>query len=114
MPTPYKVLSRASEITPPPAPEGSGSIPAPGSGAGDWPEDFHHENGNYRCHCICCKNGFRGYKRRLVCKACWEESRRKFKALSREEQEAAMASMQAEAEAWMAKHLNTEVSQGND
>jgi hypothetical protein len=31
MPTPYKVLSRPSEITPPPAPEGSGSIPAPGS-----------------------------------------------------------------------------------
>lgn len=31
MPTPYKVLSRPSEITPPPSPEGSGSIPASGS-----------------------------------------------------------------------------------
>ncbi len=36
----------------------------------DWPEDFYHENGNYVCHCCYCKEQFRGYKRRVVCKKC--------------------------------------------
>lgn len=38
--------------------------------AGDWPEDFPHENGNYYCHCLRCGSQFVGYKRRLECKVC--------------------------------------------
>ena len=35
-----------------------------------WPEDFEHENGNYFCNCIKCKEMFIGHKRRVVCKEC--------------------------------------------
>ena len=38
--------------------------------AGDWPEDFSHENGNYQCECYYCKAIFTGHKRRVVCKEC--------------------------------------------
>lgn len=43
----------------------------------DWPEDFHLENGNYECECIKCKSKFIGYKRRVICKSCYEEIIRK-------------------------------------
>lgn len=36
----------------------------------DWPEDFHHENGQYMNTCHVCKNTFIGHKRRAVCKVC--------------------------------------------
>jgi hypothetical protein len=36
----------------------------------NWTEDFEHENGNYQCRCIECKNMFIGHKRRVVCKVC--------------------------------------------
>lgn len=36
----------------------------------DWPEDFPHENGNYVCRCVTCKQNFIGHKRRVQCKAC--------------------------------------------
>lgn len=36
----------------------------------DWPDDFAHENGNYFNQCFVCKETFRGYKRRIVCKKC--------------------------------------------
>lgn len=42
---------------------------APGV-AGDWPEDFSHENGQYQCMCCHCGNMFIGHKRRVTCKAC--------------------------------------------
>jgi hypothetical protein len=38
--------------------------------AGDWPEDFSHENGNYQCECLYCKTMFFGHKRRVVCREC--------------------------------------------
>ena len=38
----------------------------------DFPEDFHLENGNYWNNCYMCRNQFRGYKRRVVCKICEE------------------------------------------
>ena len=38
--------------------------------AGNWVEDFSHENGNYLNNCISCKKDFIGHKRRLVCKLC--------------------------------------------
>lgn len=36
----------------------------------DYPEDWHHENGQYYCRCVHCKELFIGYKRRVVCKEC--------------------------------------------
>lgn len=37
---------------------------------GNWPEDFHLENGNYQCRCHKCDRAFIGYKRRTTCKVC--------------------------------------------
>ena len=37
---------------------------------GNYPEDFHLENGNYINVCKICGNYFLGYKRRCVCKLC--------------------------------------------
>ncbi len=38
----------------------------------DWPEDalVDTDNGAYMCRCVYCHQGFIGYKRRVVCKAC--------------------------------------------
>lgn len=36
----------------------------------NWAEDSKHENGNYECLCVYCKQSFIGHKRRVVCKAC--------------------------------------------
>jgi len=36
----------------------------------DWVEDFTHENGNYMCQCVTCKEFFYGHKRRYRCKLC--------------------------------------------
>ena len=41
----------------------------------NFPEDFHLENGNYWNNCYICQNQFRGYKRRVVCKICEEDSK---------------------------------------
>jgi hypothetical protein len=38
--------------------------------AGDWPEDFAHENGEYMCRCVHCEHIFFGHKRRVSCKVC--------------------------------------------
>lgn len=40
--------------------------------AGDWPEDFSHENGNYFSECRCGRI-FVGHKRRPICKVCDSE-----------------------------------------
>jgi hypothetical protein len=52
----------------------SGSDTAPAvaapSGAGDWTEDFPHENGNYQNRCTDCGQLFLGHKRRMICKQC--------------------------------------------
>lgn len=45
-------------------------MPGDRSTAGDWPEDFHLENGNYYNYCTACENEFIGHKRRRVCKVC--------------------------------------------
>lgn len=37
---------------------------------GNWPEDASHENGDYECRCVTCKQTFYGHKRRVVCKVC--------------------------------------------
>lgn len=37
----------------------------------NWEEDFDKENGQYLNNCITCKQLFIGYKRRIVCKACF-------------------------------------------
>lgn len=39
----------------------------------DWPEDFPHENGNYRNICGQCKEDFIGHKRRPACRKCTSE-----------------------------------------
>lgn len=36
----------------------------------DWPEDYPHENGNYRNVCVRCNEVFHGHKRRYACKSC--------------------------------------------
>jgi rRNA maturation endonuclease Nob1 len=38
--------------------------------AGDWPEDFKHENGNYANQCLGCGTLFKGNKHRRMCKVC--------------------------------------------
>ena len=38
----------------------------------DWPEDWKHENGMYQNKCIECGVLFIGYKRRHVCKVCYD------------------------------------------
>lgn len=45
---------------------------------GDFPEDFHLENGNYSNTCIHCKEAFAGHKRRKVCKKCEIEGVKKW------------------------------------
>lgn len=40
------------------------------SSAGNWTEDYWHENGQYHCRCVYCKLMFIGHKRRVVCKLC--------------------------------------------
>lgn len=44
---------------------------------GDYPEDFAGENGNYENRCCSCREIFYGHKRRLVCKRCNVEEKRK-------------------------------------
>ena len=39
----------------------------------NWIDDFKHENGNYNCICVFCKQDFIGHKRRVVCKVCSDE-----------------------------------------
>lgn len=36
----------------------------------DWTEDAPHENGNYSCLCVTCKQTFIGHKRRVQCRVC--------------------------------------------
>lgn len=45
--------------------------------AGDWPEDFAHENGRYFCRCTECESRFIGHKRRVVCKVCATDRNRR-------------------------------------
>lgn len=40
------------------------------AGPRDWPEDFHHDNGQYLNTCVECIEVFTGHKRRVVCKEC--------------------------------------------
>jgi hypothetical protein len=44
---------------------------------GDWPEDAKYENGSYFCKCMHCSKTFIGYKRRVVCKVCYEQRNQK-------------------------------------
>ena len=36
----------------------------------DWPDDYDHENGTYRCRCVTCETEFIGHKRRTTCRKC--------------------------------------------
>lgn len=45
-------------------------IPFPRPSERDWTEDSPHENGNYQCQCVTCKQSFIGHKRRVQCKLC--------------------------------------------
>lgn len=46
--------------------------------------------GNYFCHCVTCKNQFQGDKRAVQCESCALEQKKRFDALSPEEQEKMM------------------------
>ena len=48
-------------------------------GTGNYPEDYHLENGNYQRKCIKCDNIFNGHKRRIICKKCLNKAKRKDK-----------------------------------
>ncbi len=39
----------------------------------NWSEDFEHENGKYYCRCCKCEELFIGYKRRVICKICFNQ-----------------------------------------
>lgn len=43
----------------------------------NFPEDYSHENGNYRNICCLCKNEFKGHKRRVICKKCEQPEKKK-------------------------------------
>lgn len=45
-------------------------MPFPRPSERDWTEDSSHENGNYQCQCVTCKQSFIGHKRRVQCKLC--------------------------------------------
>lgn len=45
-------------------------MPFPRPSECDWTEDSPHENGNYQCQCVTCKQSFIGHKRRVQCKLC--------------------------------------------
>ena len=49
---------------------GTGLQPLNAAPQHDWAGDFADENGNYMNQCCKCGNQFRGYKRRVICKAC--------------------------------------------
>ena len=40
----------------------------------DWIEDFDKENGLYTCICNLCSSDFIGYKRRFICKECFNKA----------------------------------------
>lgn len=60
---------------------------ATGSAGRDWPEDFDHENGNYRCHCLICGEYFTGHKRRIRCKLCEKQAQARWESLTPEQQQ---------------------------
>ena len=49
---------------------------------GNFPEDYHHENGNYQNFCYSCGSHFIGYKRIVYCKVCDEKSKANWEALT--------------------------------
>lgn len=69
--------------------------------ARDWHEDAPHENGNYQCRCCQCEQTFVGHKRRVVCKVCDEENRRKWAAMSEEERAEVRRQRESEFIHWM-------------
>ena len=52
------------------------------SGAGDYPEDFAHENGMYSNSCHHCRVVFLGHKRRYECKQCHVKHTEAFNSLT--------------------------------
>lgn len=54
----------------------------------DFPEDAHLENGNYQNLCCHCDNLFFGHKRRVSCKLCEEDSKRRWEKMTDDEKKA--------------------------
>ncbi len=54
----------------------------------NWVEDFSdQDNGDYICRCCICKELFRGYKRRVVCRVC-DKPVPKIKVIKKKDREA--------------------------
>lgn len=70
----------------------------------DWTKDFAHENGNYMCRCVTCKERFTGHKRRVVCKKCHDEAEAWFASLTPEQQAIETANKEAAIREWFALH----------
>lgn len=85
-----------------------GAFHAAHGSAHSWPEDFGGENGNYQNECVTCKALFIGHKRRLVCRLCAEEARKRWEAMTEEERQESTARTAREIAEWYAQ--NAEVS----
>jgi hypothetical protein len=65
-----------------------------GRNPGDWPTE-HEENGNYRVECRCCGAVVTGPKRAMVCYPCHQAAKRRWEALTPEQQAAEIAQISA-------------------
>ena len=80
------------------------SAPAASTPAHSWPEDFGGENGNYHNECVTCKTLFIGHKRRVVCRECAEEARKRWEAMTEEERQESTARTAREIAEWYAQN----------
>lgn len=76
----------------------------------DWPEDAAHENGQYQCQCVTCKEYFIGNKRRQLCKKCADEAAAWWASLTPEQHAIETAKKEEEIHEWFALH-NTKARQ---
>ena len=82
---------------------------APGYGAGDWPQDFPDENGNYRNQCGTCGEMFTGHKRRMCCRVCWAKWKQKWDSMSGVEREQYLKDAAMQINEWLqTQHHNSD------
>lgn len=69
--------------------------------ARNYLEDAHLENGNYRNECCHCHKQFTGHKRRVACRACVEEGKARWDAMTDDQRAAAVEKQKLEISEWM-------------
>lgn len=70
----------------------------------DWTEDAAHENGQYQCQCVTCKEYFIGHKRRHVCKKCAAAAAAWWASLTPEQHAIETAKKEEAIRKWFALH----------